>query len=178
MIEAPISQPPQAYMDIIGPLIVKARDFLEDGDKLQPFAFVCNLTNRQVMPVMIHTGSGEGKDQSAREIESSAALLEADFVFTIMEAWALRPDKMPRMDAILEKYGSVGASPYALDVCTFLLETRHGMWVAQPTIKSKGISKKKRTIGVVEFRRYTEVQGRFADLLPKKNGDEPPTMLH
>ncbi|KAI5912189.1 hypothetical protein [Thauera sp. 2A1] len=43
--------------------------------------------------------------------------------------------------------------------------------VAQVSIKPKGISKKKRTIWVPEFRHYTEVQGRFTDLLPVKEGD-------
>lgn len=51
------------------------------------------------------------------------------------------------------------------------LETRHGVWVAQVPIKPKGISKKKRTIGVPEFGHYTEVQGRFTDLLPVKEGE-------
>jgi len=38
-------------------------------------------------------------------------------------------------------------------------------------IRPKGISKKKRTIAVPEFRHYTEVQGRFTDLLPVKEGE-------
>ncbi|MDZ4255327.1 MAG: hypothetical protein U1A72_22390 [Sulfuritalea sp.] len=137
-----------------------------------------NLTTHQIIPVTIQPGSGEDKDRSAREIQSAALVLEADFVFAIMEAWSLRPDKMPQMDAILDKYGSIGASPYAVDVCSFSLETRRGVWVAQALIKPKGISKKKRTIGKVEFRYYTEVQGRFTHLLPMKEGDEPPTILH
>jgi hypothetical protein len=111
---------------------------------------------------MIHSGADAVKDQSASLIQSAALVLEADFVFTIMEAWSLRPDKVLQMDAILDKYGSIGAS----------------LWVAQPRIKPKGISKKKRTIGVVEFRFYTEVKGRFTHLLPVKEGDEPPTILH
>ncbi len=172
MIEAPISTPPQAYMDIISSQIDKARSFLEAGEKLQPFAFVGNLTTKEIIPVMIQPGSGEDKDQSA------ALVLDADFVFVIMEAWALRPDKIRQMDAILDKYGSIGASPYAIDVCVFSLETRCGMWASQPPIKPKGISRKKRTIGVVEFRYFTEAQGRFMHLLPKKEDDEPPTILH
>ena len=40
MIEAPISTPPKAYMDIISPLINSARGFLESGEALQAFAFV------------------------------------------------------------------------------------------------------------------------------------------
>jgi hypothetical protein len=178
MIEAPISTPPQAYMDIISSLIDKARGFLEAGEKLQAFAFVGNLTTKEVIPVMIHPGSVADKDQSAREIQSAALALDADFVFAIMEAWALRPNKIPQMNAILGTYGSIGASPYAIDTCSFTLETRHGVWAAQPQIKPKGISKKKRTIGVVKFRYFTEVEGRFAHLLPKKKGDEPTMILH
>ena len=178
MTEAPISTPPQAYMDIIGPMIDKARRVLEAGEKLQPMAFVGNMTTKQVVPVMVQTGSEEGKDQSARTIQSAALALEADFVFAIMEAWTLRPDKMRQMNAILDKYGSIGASPHAIDTCALTLETRHGLWAAQPQIKPKGISKKKRTIGIIEFRYFTEVEGRFAHLLPKKEGDEPPAILH
>src|SRR5487761_2706023 len=111
MIEAPISTPPQAYMDIISPLIDTARGYLENGDKLQAMAFVGNLTTKQVIPVMIQPGSGEDKDQSSQRIQSIASLLDADFVFTIMEAWSLRSDKVSQMDSILEKYGSIGASP-------------------------------------------------------------------
>ena len=135
MIQAPISTPPQAYMDIISSLIDKARGFLEAGDKLQAIAFVGNLTTKQIIPVMIQPGSGDDKDQSARMIQSAASALDADFVFTVMEAWSLRPDKVRQMDAILDKYGSIGASPYAVDVCSLMLETRHGMWAAQPQIK-------------------------------------------
>ena len=178
MIEAPISTPPQAYMDIISSQIDKARSLLEAGEKLQPFAFVGNLTTKEIIPVMIQPGSGEDKDQSARLIQSAALVLDADFVFVIMEAWALRPDKIRQMDAILDKFGSIGSSPYAIDVCVFSLETRRGMWASQPPIKPMGISKKKRTIGVVEFRYFTEAQGRFMHMLPKKEDDEPPTILH
>jgi hypothetical protein len=103
MIEAPISTPPQAYMDIISPQIDKARNFLEVGEKLQPFAFVGNLTTKEIIPVMIQPGSGEDKDQSARLIQSAALVLDADFVFVIMEAWALRPDKIRQMDAIVRQ---------------------------------------------------------------------------
>ena len=132
MTEAPISTPPQTYMDIISSLIDKARGFLEAGEKLQAMAFVGNLTTKAVIPVMIQPGSSEDKDQSARTIQSAALALEADFVFAIMEAWTLRPDKIRQMNAILDKYGSISASPYAIDTCSLMLETRHGVWAAQP----------------------------------------------
>ena len=121
MIAAPISTPPKAYMDIIGPLINSARGFLEAGEALQAFAFVGNLSSNQVVPVMIKSGADGAKDQSARLIQSAALAADADFVFTIMEVWSLRPDKVLQLDAILDKYGSIGASPYAIDVCSLCL---------------------------------------------------------
>ena len=178
MLQAPVSTPPPTYMEIIAPLIAKARDFLESGQQLEAFAFVGNLTTKNVMPVPIDPGSETSKDTSALTIESAAELLEADFVFTVMEAWSLRPDKMPQMDAILDKYGSVGASPFAIDVCALTLETKRGVWIAQPGIMFKGASKKKRTFGPVEFRYYDSVEGRFTNMLPAKPGDEPPAILH
>ena len=178
MTEPPISTPPKAYMDIVDPLISKARGFLEAGEKLQPFAFVGNLTTKEIIPVMIQPGSNENKDQSAQMIQAAALALDADFIFAIMEAWSLQPNKLTQMAAILDKYGSIGASPYAIDVCSLALETRRGIWVAQPLIKPKGISKKKRTIGAIEFRYFTEAAGRFMHLLPKKEGEELPTILH
>lgn len=178
MIQAPLSNPPQAYLDVICALIDKARELLEAGEKLQAIAFVGNMSTKEIIPVLIQPGSGDVKDKSARNIKSAAATLEADYIFAIMEAWSLRSDKVSKMDAILDKYGSIGASPYAVDVCSLTLETRHGIWIAQQPIKPKGISKKKRTIGKAEFRFFTEAAGRFMHLLPKKDGDEPPSALH
>lgn len=178
MLEAPISSPPSAYLKIIAPLITKAREFLEAGETLQAIAFVGNLTSRNIMPVPIEQGSEDTKDKSALTIESAARLLEADFIFVVMESWSLPPDKMSQMDAILDKYGSIGESPFAIDTCALTLETRRGVWVAQPQIKQKGLSKKKRTFGAIDFRYYDNVEGRFANLLPAKDGEDPPVLLH
>jgi len=51
-------------------------------------------------------------------------------------------------------------------------------WTEWQNAVEYAISKKKRTIGVVEFRYFTEVGGRFMHLLPKKEGDEPLAILH
>ncbi len=62
--------------------------------------------------------------------------------------------------------GSIGASPYKIDIVSFSLETRHGTWMAQASIKPKGHSKKKRTCGEVSFIHYDGAEGRFTRLLP------------
>ncbi len=97
-------------MNIVAPLISKARNFLESGEHLQGVAFVGNLTTRHVIPVALHPGSEEGKEPFALTVQSAATMLEAAFIFVIMENWSLRPDKMPQMDAILDKYGAIQSS--------------------------------------------------------------------
>lgn len=179
MIDAPISNPPDAYLTLITPLIDTARRILESGESLVPMAFVGNFESGQTIPIMLQSGNEQNKDSSALAIRMAAETLGADFVFVIMDAWSLRKDKMPQMQAILDKYGSISASPYAIDVASFGLETRYGLWMAQCEIKPKGISKKKKTIGQPQFQFFKEVEGRFSHLLPKKDDTEGgSTVLH
>jgi len=160
---------PDTYCRIVSPLIVTARGLLEKGEALSPFAFVGSFESKTCIPVMLQSTSIEAKDRSALAIEAAALSVNADFIFVLMEAWSLRKDKLSQMDAILHKYGSIGASPYAVDIVSMALETRHGVWMAEVPIKPKGVSKKKRTIGEPEFRHFTEAEGRFVNLLPIKD---------
>jgi hypothetical protein len=174
-----VSSIPVAYLKIIEPLIATARGFLENGEKLAPMAFVGNFTAGSAIPVLLEAGSEAAKDKSALGIKLAAEHTDADFIFMLMEAWSLRKDKMHLMEKIYEKYGSIGASPYAVDIVSMTLETRHGVWVAEVPIKPKGVSKKRRTFATPEFRHFTEMAGRFSHLLPVKNdGVASPTTLH
>jgi hypothetical protein len=128
--------------------------------------------------VLLDSGGDEQKDRSALAIRMAADMLEADFVFVIMEAWSLRKDKMLQMDAILDKYGSIGASPYRVDVASFALETRYGVWMAQCEIKLKGLSKKKRTFSAPNFQYFKEVEGRFSHFLKVTPEGDEPIILH
>ena len=177
MIEGQFGNPPESYLKTILPLIDVARGLLEKGEQLVPIAFVGNFTTGKTVQVLLQSGNDAEKDQSALAIRMAADMLDADFVFLIMEAWSLRKDKMAQMDAILDKYGSIGASPYRVDVASFGLETRYGVWMSQCEIKPKGISKKKRTIGAPAFQYFKEVDGRFTHLL-KKNTEEGGSTLH
>ena len=161
---------PEKYWKIIAPLIETAKGFLEKGEALSPIAFIGSFTADFCVPVLLKSGSNESKDSSASSIKRAAHGLDADFIFVLMEAWSLRKDKLLQMDAIVDQYGSIGASPYAVDIVSMSLETRHGVWMAEVPIKPKGISKKKRTIGTPEFRHFAEAGGRFVNLLPVKDG--------
>jgi hypothetical protein len=96
----------------------------------------------------------------------AAAQLNADFVFTVMEAWGLPKDKIRRHVEIRERYGSIGNSPYRISVGSFILETRYGIWASQVLLKPKGHSKKRRTFGDATFLRMDSAEGRFVGLLP------------
>lgn len=166
------SNPPEKYLKVIAPLVDMARNLLEKGEPLEPMAFVGNFASGKTMPMMLNNDSEAEKDRSAMAIRMAAEMLEADFVFLIMEVWSLPPDKISRMDAILEKYGSISASPYRVDTVSLCLETRYGVWVAECPALPKGISKKKRTIGPPRFKHFTEVEGRFSHFL--RDADEAP----
>ena len=92
--------------------------------------------------------------------------MKADFIFAVMEAWGLPRDKMPRYQEILDRYGSVGNSPYKIDTAAFVVETRYGVWREQVPPKPKGYSKKKRSFGPVKLQFMDRVEGRFVGLLP------------
>ena len=169
---------PQAYLGVIMPLIDKARGFLERGDHLYSIAFVGNFTTQSTYPVLMNTEDQATKDATSRAIQGLAELYEADFVLVISESWALRKDKIPQMERIIAQYGSIGASPYRVDSVSITLETPHGLWATCLPIKPKGVSKKKRTFGVPDFKLFTEVEGRFAHLLPKRQAEDTTGSLH
>lgn len=175
----PISNPPKAYLDIIIPLVEKAKSFLENGESLTPMAFVGNLETGQTIPIMLESASPSDKDRSALAIRMAAQSINANFVFVIMEAYSLIPSKVARYEKVLDDYGSIANCPasWRMDVVSMTLETQHGgIWSAQIPIKPKGISKKKRTIGKLEFQHFSEVAGRFVDLLSR--GEEGSSTLH
>ena len=164
-------QIPPRYREVIDPLIARARSLLEGGETLAAIAFVGSLERNEVTPVVLHDSSEGAKDDSARTISMAASMMGADFVFQVREAWLLSQKHAPRYEDILEKYGSVGASPFAQDVVAFSLETTHGTWVATSRIMPKPPSKKRRTFGPVKFEHSPEISGRFVGLLPRKHSD-------
>ena len=161
-----MSSIPEAYWEMVAPLIARARVLLEDGQNLRPIAFVGSSERRAISIVTLSTAGGDVQRASAEQVRRAAYRENADFVFTIMEAYGLPPDKVAKYQSILEQYGSIEASPYAVDFVSFALETRDGSWVAQAQVKPKGVSKRKKTFDEPRFRLFRETSGGFAELLP------------
>jgi hypothetical protein len=106
---------PDRYTELILPLIETAKGFLVAGETLSPIAFVGSFESGQVIPIVIDTSNEEAKDNSAQAIRLSAEGIGADYIFTVMEAWGLPKDKIHRYEEIVERYGSIGASPWKID---------------------------------------------------------------
>jgi hypothetical protein len=164
-------QIPERYLQKINPLIAHARSLVEKGESLAALAFIGNLAKDQIIPVVLDDSSDESKDGSAKAITMAAAMMEADFIFQVREAWKLPTKYVARHQEILEQYGSIGASPYAQDVAAFSLETTHGTWISTMPLKAKPPSKKRRTFGPVVFEHMPQVEGRFVGLLPNKENE-------
>ena len=163
---------PAPFVPLVESMMETARQSLEKGEQLAPLAFIGRSATGELFPVSIDAGDVESKDLSARQIRLTAAMVKADFVFSLMEAWALPKRLLGRHQAILDRYGSIGNSPHKEDVVSFSLETRQGIWVGSAAIKPKPPSKKRRTFGQVDFIFADGVEGRFVGLLPPLTEDE------
>src|SRR5688500_18289723 len=136
---------PARYRKFIEPFIAVARGRVEAGHGLRPFAFVASFGSDTSVPVQIDTRDDAGKQRSARAIEKAAADIDADCIFTILEAWGLPRDMRPRYDELVERYGSITNCPFKVDAVNFVLETRHGLWSGQVPLEPHAGDSSKRT---------------------------------
>jgi hypothetical protein len=82
----------------------------------------------------------------------------------------LSVSKVLKYEEIIDRYGSIGASPYKIDTASFMLETRYGAWGAQVPLKFKAPSKTRRTFAAPVTLIFMDgVEGRFAGLLSAKH---------
>ena len=163
---------PARYREFIERFISVARRHIEAGHGLVPFAFVANLVSDRGTPVQIDTRDDTGKERTASAIEKEAAELDADCIFTIMQAWGLPRDLRAQYDEMVERYGSITNCPYRVDAVNFILETRHGVWAGQAPIEPREGDERKRTFGEVTLQHMDGGEGRFAKLLPGRNANQ------
>lgn len=171
-----MSDMPNAYRELIAPLIDTTRKLIISGKTLAPFALVGNMTTREMELVDMDLDATDPKSELVESIRRVAHARQADFVFTIMDAWALPVEQAHRYEEIIERYGSIGESPYRVDIVSFTLETQWGTWMAQvPIEEGEGGT---RTFPDPRFRRHSQAEGRFVGLLPGKDGGGTPPVLH
>ena len=109
------------------------------------------------------------KNATAFAIKSIAKMKDADYIFTLVESWTLQEGKSEMRDEIIKQFGSIGASPYAVDTVSMVLETSKGDWFANLPILPKDGTSKTRTFGIPVFEEL-RAKGRLINLLPGKEG--------
>ncbi|MHB0929389.1 MAG: hypothetical protein ACYC3W_10910 [Candidatus Nanopelagicales bacterium] len=154
---------PLQYQSAIQSILRIIREMLAANQELPSFAALGSTVTNELGIMQLNTRSNETKDEAAMLIKTAARELNADFVICVMNAWALTASKLEEYDQIMEQYGSIAASPYALDVVFIVLETAEGTWTAQETIQPLGESDISQTIGEPVFsvdckRTYCEIK--------------------
>ena len=155
---------PKVLQESVARWVKVARENLEADGHLQPTAIVGNSQTGKMMMLGLDTSSDMAKDAMAAHLRYVAEETNANYIFTIFDAWILRPDKVHEYDKIISIYGSIGQSPYRVDSVSFMLETKAGQWTGVAQQKKLGLSNKKKTFGEVKFSSMTG-SGRFANLL-------------
>ncbi len=163
---------PEQYRNMVAAYVFNARFLLEEGQALQAFIFIGTLTgtlsgSTEQHAVPVDTSSRQGKEMSADHARKVALLCQADYVLHLTESWSLNATDSKKIDAILEKYGSISAYPGRISIVAFVLEADEGVFVGTAPIKALGRSKSKRTISEPVFVKGDYAQGTLSNILPR-----------
>ena len=159
-----VSALPEQHRAWVADVVAQVAVFLRDGEEVTPIAFVRTIANTLDL-VATHFNSTEDKDAFAHFLRSKYYGGRAEALLFVSESWALKTDKLAEHDAIIEKYGSIGQSPFAVDSVMFTLETASLAYWCVPRILPWPPSKKRRRIeSPVKFR-VAGSAGRFSHLL-------------
>ena len=84
----PVKIPP-IYLPQTNYIIATTEEVLEKAERLTPMAFVATVTTDTINPIMLDSRDNETKERSAEMIDSAAADIDVDNLFTGMEACVL-----------------------------------------------------------------------------------------
>lgn len=158
-------KPPQKYLRYVEKAVKLARSLLKVGGTVPMCAFLGNDATGLLSPLFSTTDGKVCGNLSTEQIMMTAAMTNADFILLIGASWKIRKNSALNIEEVRLKYGSIEASPYAVEACSFVLETRTGIWLAQPEIRSNSRTK---CIDRVEFRRADTVEWQNMRLLPER----------
>ncbi|VTU42054.1 MULTISPECIES: hypothetical protein [unclassified Variovorax] len=160
---------PPELADLVDGIIKKVRIDVEAGNAPQAFAIVGSTLSREVFEVPLPTDEDQAKTQAAEHIRRVASLMSADFVVLVVNSWGLPKRKLKYFDAIMDKYGSVGNSPYRVSQMAFTVETNEGVWLGTAPLVKNPRKVRGDTFGAVTFFSGTtsDTAGVFSSLLPQ-----------
>lgn len=157
---------PSLYRQLVGHFIARAAELLAEGQALVPLCFVGSTTTQRLQIVNIGTQSVAAKDKAATLVARTARTLQADFVFTITEAYASPADKAQEAVDFMAKGGRLSRFPGRVDIVSFSLETPEGCWAAMAPVAPHEAGVPRDMDVAVQFVKVDSMAGRFFGLLP------------
>ncbi|WP_411753505.1 hypothetical protein [Serratia sp. (in: enterobacteria)] len=149
--------------------IISARQELTRVGHIQPVAFIGH--SGEMKTFIFPLEDANSKEEAMAFIRQLAARMNADFVFTMTEAWMLKPGHTRQYQEIIEQYGSLENTPDSIECVVFMLETHTGSWFGvaeqKPLADSSG-----KTFGEVEMIPQKNPEGRLTGLLQSRNNGE------
>jgi hypothetical protein len=161
---------PTSYRLYVNFVVNQARSLLEKGGTLPVCAFLQNEDTRTFAPLIATAESGP---LSSELIHLTATIMEADAILMIGESWKILIDTSLSIEEIQLQYGSIEASPYVSEACSFAFETHDGIWLANADIKTRPIGG--RSFGEVQFSRVDAAMWQKMRLLPNRQKASNPT---
>lgn len=155
-------EPPLDCHRYVNEMVQLAKSVLEMGGTVPACVFLGDRVSGVFSPLV----DALGLASSSTELIKLMALFSAsDVILMIGESWIVRKDASLSKQKIRRKFGSIEASPYAVDGFSIAIETRDGIWVSEVEIKRS--PKGSRSIGSVEFLRASTEEWEQMRLLPK-----------
>lgn len=156
-------EPPLDCHRYVNDLVQLARSVLEMGGTVPACVFLGDRASGLFSPL----DNALGLASSSTELIKLMALFSAsDIILMIGESWMIREDSPLSKRKIRRKFGSIEASPYAVDGFSIAIETCDGIWLSEVEIKRS--PKGSRSIGSVEFLRASAEDWEKMRLLPKQ----------
>lgn len=159
---------PEPLAALVEACIISARQELTRVGHIQPVAFIGHIG--EMKSLIFPLSDTNSKEEAMAFIRYFAALSDADFVFTIREAWIFEPSHGLHYQETIERYGSLENSPDSVESVVFMLETHAGTWCGIAEQKPLNDSQAK-TFGDVEMQMLEKGDGRlFGSLPPRDSG--------
>ena len=95
-----------------------------------------------------------------------AADAHAEFVSSAADARVLKPENRSKFGSSLKQHGSISDCPFRVDIVSFSLETREGVWQASVPVETTQSAASGKTFGHVSFIYAVDSGGHLARLLP------------
>ena len=161
---------PAEVAEFVGHILGVARKIVRDETELRPVAFVASQQHKAMIQVMLDFDSAENKQRSAAVVRKLAEDIGADMVVLISEAWQLPDHLVKNFQAVLDRYGSIGACPERVEVVHMQICTHSGDWAGSAPFLDD-LADGSRRFGVMRFFGGPDTfsEGVLSGLLPRKS---------